>query len=82
MDKVIKKKDAQVREQIFHNFVNILDLFPQYTISQHLSHILRKKDDAKASYFWNNEELLKKFEKYHDELSNELACTIDEVIDY
>ena len=80
MDKVIKKKDAQVREQIFHNFVNILDLFPQYTIAQHLSHILRKKDDIKAPYFWSNEELLKKFEKYHDELNNELVSTVEEEV--
>ena len=81
MDKVIKKKDAQVREQIFHNFVNILDLFPQNTISQHLLHILRKKDDVKSPYFWSNEELLKKFEKYHDELNTELISVGEEVND-
>lgn len=73
MEKTINKKQAQIREQIFYNFVQILNSFPQYTISQHLSHILRKKEDMKGSYFWTDEELLKKFEKYYDELTTELA---------
>ena len=67
------KKESQTREQIFYNFIQILDSFPQYTISQHLSHILRKKEEVKAAYFWSDQDLLKKFEQYYDELNNELV---------
>lgn len=69
----LDKRNTQIREQIFHNFVQILESFPQYKITQHLWHILRKKEDSKDPYFWTDEELLKKFEKYYDELVEDLS---------
>ena len=76
-----EKKRAQSKEQIFHNFVQILESFPQYTIAQHLYHILRKKGDLKDPYFWTDSELLKKFEHYYDELNNELLLKREEKIE-
>lgn len=67
------KRRNQSKEQIFHNFVQIIETFPQYTMVQHLLHILRKKGDPKDPYTWSDEELLKKFENYYDELTYELT---------
>ena len=71
------KKDTQAQEQIFYNFVQILQTFPQYTIAQHIVHIMRRKGDIDP-YFWTNENLLKKFEKYYDELNNDLLISKEE----
>ena len=67
------KKDNQIKQQTFHHFIEISELFPQYTTAQHMIHILRPQT---GSYGWSEEELLKKIEKYRDELENELADTI------
>ena len=67
------KSQNQIKQQIFHHFVEIVELFPQYTIAQHIVHIMRPQTGC---YSWNEEELLKKFEKYRDELENELADTV------
>ena len=72
-----EKIKLQAREQILHNFVKILEEFPQYTISQHFCHILRKKSENIETYFWADELLLKKFEHYLDELRNDLALDKD-----
>lgn len=65
-----KKQEAQIKQQIFHNFVEIVELFPRYTIAQHIVHVMRPQTGC---YQWTEEELLKKFEKYRDELESELA---------
>jgi hypothetical protein len=67
------KQKIQIKQQIFHHFVEIVELFPQYNIVQHMVHVLRPQT---GSYQWTDEELLKKFEKYRDELENELVDTL------
>lgn len=69
----LEKSKLQSREQILHNFITILEEFPQYSISQHMCHILRKKGESVETYFWKDDLLLKKFEHYLDELRNDLA---------
>lgn len=66
------KRKIQVEQQIFHILVDIVEMYPQYTLSQHLCHILRRKEESKEPYFWNDDLLLKKFEDYYDELKQEL----------
>lgn len=66
------KRKIQVEQQVFHILVDIVEMYPQYTLSQHLCHILRKKKESKEPYFWNDELLLKKFEDYYDELRQDL----------
>jgi len=68
-----KPKTAQIKQQIFHHFVEIVELFPQYSISQHIAHVMRP---ATGNYHWTDEELLKKFESYRDELETDLADKI------
>jgi hypothetical protein len=68
-----KKINTQIKQQIFHHLVEIVELFPQYTISQHLVHVMRPQT---GNYNWTDEELLKKFEKYRDELETDLADKI------
>lgn len=67
------KKDIQIENQIFYLLRNICEMFPQYTFSQHLCHILRKKADLQEAYEWTDEKLLNKVEKYYDELQTELV---------
>ena len=67
------KKDIQIENQIFYLLRNICEMFPQYTFSQHLCHILRKKVDLQEAYEWTDEKLLNKVEKYYDELQTELV---------
>lgn len=69
------KQKIQIKQQIFHHFVEIVELFPQYTIAQHMVHILRPQT---GSYQWSEEDLLKKFEKYRDELENERIDNIED----
>lgn len=67
------KRKIQVEQQVFHILLDIVELYPQYSLSQHLCHILRKKEDSKEAYFWSDEVLLKKFEDYYDELKQDLS---------
>jgi len=71
----MSNKQIQTKSQIFHNFAEIVELFPQYTIAQHMVHILRPQTGC---YGWSDTELLRKFEKYRDELENELVDNIKE----
>jgi hypothetical protein len=64
------KQNIQTKQQIFHQFIELVELFPQYSITQHMIHVLRPQTGC---YTWTDAELLKKFEKYRDELERELA---------
>jgi hypothetical protein len=72
------KQETQVEQQIFYNLVQIVESFPQYTLAQHVHHFTRKKSDDQESYFWSDEKLLKKVEKYYDELQQELMLPKEE----
>lgn len=75
----IKSKQAiRIEQQFLHTFSKIIEDFPQYTISQHLIHFLRKKNEIKEAYYWSEELLLKKIENYYDELKNDLINTLIE----
>lgn len=78
MSNTTDKQEMQIKQLIFHNLMQIVEQFPQYTVSQHLYFILRRKGDAQEIYYWNDTKLLKKFEDYKDELETELANTIIE----
>lgn len=69
----VDKQKTITTQLIFHNLMEVVDLFPQYTLTQHLYHIMRKKGDDQDVYSWKDEKLLKKFEEYKDELEVELA---------
>lgn len=71
----MSKSNIQVKKQIFHHLVEIIELFPQYTTAQHIVHIMRPQTGC---YNWSDEELLRKFEKYRDELENELVDKIQD----
>ena len=70
---IIDKQEMQIKQLIFHNLMQIVEMFPQYTVTKHLYHIMRKKGDSQDVYDWTDEKLLKKFEDYKDELEIELA---------
>lgn len=70
----MSNRQIQTKSQIFHNFAEIVELFPQYTIIQHMVHVMRPQTGC---YQWSDAELLKKFEKYRDELERDLVDNID-----
>lgn len=66
------KRRMQAIQQIFHNLTECVELYPQYSVAQHLSAILRRKNsDGKEFHFWSNDELLKKIEQHKEELEGE-----------
>ena len=69
----MNNRQIQTKSQIFHNFAEIVELFPQYTIIQHMVHVMRPQTGC---YQWSDAELLKKFEKYRDELEKDLIDNI------
>lgn len=71
------KSQVQIEQQFLYNLAQVLEAFPQYTIAQHLSHFMRKKNDNKEAYFWSNELLLSKIEEYYDELKSDLTLNIE-----
>jgi len=74
------KKRMQTHQQIFHNLVEITELYPQYSLAQHLAGILRRKDPkGKEFFFWKDEELLKKIEQHKADLEgDDLMNMIDD----
>lgn len=68
-----KHKDkSQIEQQIVYNLIQIFEICPQYTISQHLTHILRKKNAKRDTYEWDDSFTLKRFEQYLDEIKQDL----------
>lgn len=66
------KQRMHTIQLIFHNLTEVVELHPQYSVSQHLSAILRRKSDSgKQFHLWSNDELLKKVEQHKDELEGE-----------
>lgn len=66
------KKRMQINQQIFHNLLEIAELYPQYTLAQHLASILRRKDSKGKEFFhWKDDELLKRIEQHKAELEGD-----------
>lgn len=66
------RDDMQVKQQIFHNLLEISELYPKYPIAQHLAAILRRKTTEGADFFhWDNKTLLKRIEQHKSELESE-----------
>lgn len=77
MEKKTKER-VIIENQIFHLLINISEICPQYTLSQHFWHIFRKKGMSNEQYFWSEAELLKKIEDYYDELKEDLIYNKNE----
>lgn len=73
----IDKRRKQCEEQFFYNFMQVVQQYPQYTLTQHICHFCREKGDPEDKYFWSNEKILKKIEDYKDELERELVLIED-----
>lgn len=72
------KAQIQIEQQFLYNLSQIIELCPQYTLSQHIAHIFRSKGSDKQPYFWADENSLKKIEQYYDELKSDLVSTLHE----
>lgn len=75
------REQIKLEQLILYNIVQLNDLFPQYTIAQHLCHLLRPKGGEQA-YHWDNIKLLSKLEQYLDELQTELVHSNFDKDDY
>ena len=66
------KEETQLRQQFFHNFMEVVDIYSQYPIAQHMAAFLRRKSDFGPDFFhWPNKELLNRLEQYKQELESE-----------
>lgn len=73
------KVRMQTTQQIFHNLLEIVELYPQYSVSQHLAAISRKKSSTgKELFFCSDQELLKKIESHKTELEGEDLMNIED----
>lgn len=61
------KHELRIRQLIIHGLVEVLELFPQYTIGQHLSYLTDKN-----IFKFTDEQVLKVLEKYKDKLEDEV----------
>lgn len=68
-------KRMQVTQQIFHNLLEIAELYPQYSLSQHLATITRAKG-GKELFHWKDEDLLKRIEQHKAELEGDEMMNI------
>lgn len=72
MNSFKEKGRIEIEQQFLYILSQIIEIFPQYTVCEHLGHILRRKGEGKEFYFWSDETALKKIEAYYDELKTEL----------
>lgn len=64
--------NPKITAQIFRLLADAISLYPRYTISQHLVVIMRARSEGiRKPYDWSDEELLKKIEKYLEELETD-----------
>lgn len=77
------KKKMQTVQQIFHNLLEITELYPQYSIVQHLATMQRRKNpDNKEFYHWTEEEFLKRIEQHKAELEGDDFMNIGDEDEY
>lgn len=67
MSKEIRER-ARYKQLILQELVEVAELWPHVNMAQHICTIMRPSTGA---YFWSDEELLKKIERYRDELEND-----------
>jgi hypothetical protein len=78
------KKKIQLNQQIFHNLLEIVELFPQYNLVQHFASVIRRKSDTEKQFYdWSEEFFLKRIEQHREELEKDLlGDTSDDDVDY
>jgi hypothetical protein len=75
------KKRIETEQQFLYILSKVVEMFPQYSISQHFAHIFRRKTEPSLPYFWTDEVSLRRIEEYYDELVSELANLEPEIED-
>lgn len=58
----------KTKQLVLRELLEIIELWPEISIAQHLCTAMRPYKDA---YHWTDEMLLKKIDKYRDELETE-----------
>lgn len=75
-DKFIKEKGrVAIEQQFLYILSKVVETFPQYSMSQHLLHVFRRKTEPQEPYWWNDTLSLRRIEEYYDELVKELAIS-------
>ena len=76
--RVKTKAQIQIEQQFLYNLAQVLEAFPQYTISQHLVHFTRRKGLKQELYYWSDERILQRLEDYYNELKATLSTNVYE----
>lgn len=72
------KQQLQVEQRFLYTLAQVIEVCPQYTIAQHITHFLRKKNALQEAYFWTDLQLLKRLEDYYDEIKTDLITNNNE----
>jgi hypothetical protein len=65
------KNIVYVKSLVFRELAEAVELFPDYSIVQHICHVIRKKGAGKDPYFLSDNDLLTRLETYVRELKEE-----------
>ncbi len=69
------RKNKQNRQLIIHSIAEIIELYPHYTVAEHLSYLCDKSNFFK----WSDEEFFSRIEKYRDKLDEDPNPEEDEL---
>jgi hypothetical protein len=58
----------RIKQLIIHEIVEILELYPQYDIAQHITYLA----DRKGFYRFTDDQVLKEIQRYKNKLEDEI----------
>lgn len=75
IEKMIESKQKmRVIQLLIHELVEILELYPQYGVAQHLSYLT----DKKGFYKFTDDQVIKEIQRYRNKLEDEVLAGDEE----
>ena len=68
------KQKMRVIQLIIHELVELLELYPQYSVAQHLSYL----SDKKGFYRFTDDQVIKEIQRYRNKLEDEILSGEEE----
>jgi len=68
------KQKMRVIQLLIHELVEILELYPQYDVAQHLSYLT----DKKGFYKFTDDQVIKEIQRYRNKLEDEVLAGDEE----
>lgn len=68
------KQKMRIIQLIIHELIEILELYPQYTVAQHLDYLC----DIKGFYRFTDDKVIKEIQRYRNKLEDEILAGQEE----